>query len=539
MVLAGIGPVGPAQAASPIRGIDVSHWQGEIAWDLVAAARYKFAFAKATENRTYADPTYTRNRSKAIAAGLKFGAYHFARPTGSTLAQVRADARLEAEHFLEIARPAPGNLVPVLDLEDRGGLGVRKLKAWAWSFVRTVESAIGMKPLIYSGYYFWRDYLGDTQAFAQAGYRLWLPQYRDEPPVVPAGNWGGRGWTLWQFTSTGRVSGISGDVDTNYFSGSWLSSLTIKSKPVNQEPPVVSETAEVGQTVTATTGTWTGTKPLRFSYEWQRCDSGGCVPIEGATAAHRVVEPDDAGAMIRVAVTANNAVGEAVAFSAPVGPVGAVDRDPPSTPIVDVAGRAVQRRPRFEVTWSATDAFSGVDGYDVRYRRAGADGAFAARRRVATRTTGMRALMDGAPGNSYCFSARAHDLAGNTSSWSHETCTTLPFDDRVLAGRGWERAAGRGRYLGTYSVTTRRGRSLALSGTARAIALVVERCPSCGAVEVRWNGSVLAQFDLRALQRRRVVRVARFDEAQTGILRIVVTSRGKRVAIDGAAFQQV
>ncbi len=88
--------------------------------------------------------------------------------------------------------------------------------------------------------------------------------------------------------------------------------------PVSTAPPVISGTAAADQTLTATTGTWTG-GPTGFAYQWQRCDAAGtgCADIAGATAQTYAVGAADAGSTLRVAVTATNASGSAVAVSAP------------------------------------------------------------------------------------------------------------------------------------------------------------------------------------------------------------------------------
>jgi chitodextrinase len=88
--------------------------------------------------------------------------------------------------------------------------------------------------------------------------------------------------------------------------------------PTNTSPPTISGTAQQGQTLTATTGSWTG-NPTSFSFQWQRCDAGGasCVAVTGATAGTYVPAAPDVGSTIRVAVTARNAVGETTAVSAP------------------------------------------------------------------------------------------------------------------------------------------------------------------------------------------------------------------------------
>lgn len=89
--------------------------------------------------------------------------------------------------------------------------------------------------------------------------------------------------------------------------------------PANTALPTISGSAAVGQTLTASTGSWSNS-PTSYTYAWQRCDSTGsaCVPIGGATAASYTVQAADAGSTVRVAVTAVNAGGpSAPATSAP------------------------------------------------------------------------------------------------------------------------------------------------------------------------------------------------------------------------------
>jgi fibronectin type 3 domain-containing protein len=88
--------------------------------------------------------------------------------------------------------------------------------------------------------------------------------------------------------------------------------------PSNTSPPTLTGSAVVGNTLTADTGTWAGTAPLSYAYQWRRCDSSGgaCVDIAGATASSYTLTADDGGATIRVAVTATNEFGSATASSA-------------------------------------------------------------------------------------------------------------------------------------------------------------------------------------------------------------------------------
>ena len=203
----------PVVAAEEPAGIDVSHWQGQIAWADVYADGVDFAIAKATEGRIYQDDQYTRNKERAEANGIAFGAYHFASP--DTTAN---DAVTEANNFVDTANLGPGNLRPVLDLEKSGGLGIRKLRQWVKAWLARVETRLGVKPIIYTSPSFWHDKMGNSRWFADNGHALWIAHWHVAAPRVPAKNWGGRGWTIWQYDDCGSVAGIAGCVDLDRLS---------------------------------------------------------------------------------------------------------------------------------------------------------------------------------------------------------------------------------------------------------------------------------------------------------------------------------
>jgi hypothetical protein len=113
--------------------------------------------------------------------------------------------------------------------------------------------------------------------------------------------------------------------------------------PANTTPPAISGTSKDGQTLSASTGSWEGTPPITYTYQWQSCDSlgEGCLDIAGATSSMYTLTPDDVGETIQVTVTATNSTGSASSTSTTTGVVAAIapaDTAPPSISGEPVAG---------------------------------------------------------------------------------------------------------------------------------------------------------------------------------------------------------
>jgi lysozyme len=217
----------PALAAGRVPGIDVSVYQRRIDWRLVATTRVRFAIVRASLGNTYVDPRYRRNMAGASAHGLVVGAYHYAKP-----GRAPWDPKVEANNFLRVARNAPGDVVPVLDIEDSGGLSRRQLWRWTKRWLTHVRERTGLRAMIYSGSSFWRRYMGNTSWFGRHGHPHWVAHWNVRRPDVPARGWGGRGWTFWQWSASGRVPGIRGPVDLDWFGGRDIAAGTIASLSV-------------------------------------------------------------------------------------------------------------------------------------------------------------------------------------------------------------------------------------------------------------------------------------------------------------------
>ncbi len=217
--------VGGASAlASRPLGIDVSSYQGHPTWSSVKGAGYIFAWAKAVEGTGITDGDYTYNASNGKAAGVYMGAYDFAHPESSS-------GGTEENHFWSVASPyikADGlTLQPMLDMEVFSGhVGATSYSDWVnqWCNAAVADASaagVNIKPAIYfsacagqftsaiSGWY--SDIANYNGESSQTG-TPWNICSSDDP-------WGSSKWDFWQYTSTGSISGISGNVDHDVYNG--------------------------------------------------------------------------------------------------------------------------------------------------------------------------------------------------------------------------------------------------------------------------------------------------------------------------------
>ena len=193
------------------------------------------------------------------------------------------------------------------------------------------------------------------------------------------------------------------------------------------------------------------------------------------------------------------------------------------------------------LTWTGS-GLAAISSYDVRYRRAAWKGGFGSYVTWRTATTATSGTLTAWSGHTYCVSARARDADGMVSAWTPETCTAIPLDDRSLSrSSGWSAGTGSAYYRSTYLRSSTYGAKLTRTGVvAKRIALVATTCSTCGTVKVYWGSTLLKAVSLysKTTVNKKLITVASFSSARSGTLSIKVSSRGKRVIIDGVAISR-
>jgi lysozyme len=204
----------------PAWGIDVSSNNGPVNFKAVRRDGADFACVKASEGQDYIDHGFSRKTMRAVgAAGLVPCAYHYLRPRGD-----RPGAR-EAAWFTQVIGQAgygKGWLPPVLDVEETE-LGPAATCRYVGSFLRLIRRNLGVRAIVYT-----------FPSFAATNFTgcSWLGKYRRR-------SWGRcrrspwQTYAMWQYTWTGRVAGVSGDVDVNKVRGgrNALVDLRVKKLP--------------------------------------------------------------------------------------------------------------------------------------------------------------------------------------------------------------------------------------------------------------------------------------------------------------------
>ncbi|MDR2998650.1 MAG: lysozyme [Microbacterium sp.] len=193
----------------PVRGIDISAWQGEVDWEVLGDQDIDFAYIKATEGSSAVDSRFAANWAGAMKTGLLVGAYHFV--------SFESSGETQAEHIIDTV-PAGATLPIALDLEYYGDFFAHpptraKVDAILVPLLDRLEEHYGVPPVIY--------------ATSQSYDRYLSGAYPDNPIwsrslVLPPGLNDGRDWTIWQYSNRDRLDGYVGEeqyIDMNVFHG--------------------------------------------------------------------------------------------------------------------------------------------------------------------------------------------------------------------------------------------------------------------------------------------------------------------------------
>lgn len=189
-----------------IYGVDISQYQGRIKWIEVNTIHDKmpldFVFIRATMGERKQDKRFDENWSAARSRTKLRGAYHYFRPN--------ENSKRQARNFIRTVTLRPGDLPPVLDIEERPRRqSMDSLKVGLKRWLDEVEAHYHVQPILYSGDSYFTDFL--EKEFSN--YVLWIANYNfwvDKPK---------KHWNFWQFSERGFVRGIDGNVDLNMFKG--------------------------------------------------------------------------------------------------------------------------------------------------------------------------------------------------------------------------------------------------------------------------------------------------------------------------------
>lgn len=185
-------------------GIDVSHYQGSIDWDeVVENTAISYVYLKATEGASLVDRTYRRNLKEARRVGLSVGSYHFYRPNVNWQEQFN--------NLIATVKVEEQDLVPIIDIEHRGSVSSQAFISDLKAFIQKVTEHYGKKPLLYTYHNFYNRYL--TDEFKD--YHFMIARYRSDSPTLNDG----KDYIMWQYTSTGSIPGINGNVDRSKIMG--------------------------------------------------------------------------------------------------------------------------------------------------------------------------------------------------------------------------------------------------------------------------------------------------------------------------------
>jgi GH25 family lysozyme M1 (1,4-beta-N-acetylmuramidase)/uncharacterized protein YraI len=188
-------------------GVDASRYDGEVDWKQVAAAGYRFAVLRATVGDYYTDPRFYTNWQAAKDAGILVSAYHVLVATNYANTQVG--------RFFLVLGNRKTDFPMIFDIERKDTTNKATYTACVQDCMREVATHDSRKPIIYTAQYFWKDYVNSSPDWGK--HDLWVASYASKPSMPQ--DW--TSWRFWQYSDKGKVPGMSGPADVNWFNGSY------------------------------------------------------------------------------------------------------------------------------------------------------------------------------------------------------------------------------------------------------------------------------------------------------------------------------
>lgn len=200
----------PSTQRYPVRGVDVSSYQGDIDWRVLESQGIQFAFIKATEGSSMVDSYYQQNYENAIQTGLRIGAYHFF-SSGSPGAT-------QAQNFMAVVEKTDDMLPPVADVElyndkEQSPEETTRIVRELTDFLLAIEQYYEKKPIIYTTEKNYKYYIAGNFD----GHDIWIRNVFCKPSLSD-----GRSWRFWQYTNRETLEGYVGKekyIDMNVFNG--------------------------------------------------------------------------------------------------------------------------------------------------------------------------------------------------------------------------------------------------------------------------------------------------------------------------------
>lgn len=216
----------PSPSQHPIAGVDLSHYQGTVDWEILSKEDIQFAYIKATEGSSHVDEQFAANWQQAGKTSLKVGAYHFF--------SFDSPGETQAMNFITSVGIRDGMLPPAIDVEyyadkRNNPPDSKTVQEQLQAMICQIESYYQTTPVIYATEEVWERYLKGHFD----DYPIWIRNVITKPKIQEP-------WTFWQYTNRARLKGYTGEetfIDLNVFHGSekqweqWLTEYTVSLSP--------------------------------------------------------------------------------------------------------------------------------------------------------------------------------------------------------------------------------------------------------------------------------------------------------------------